>query len=266
MIKLLFCGDIVGRSGRQAVVDHLPALKEKYSPDLTIMNAENAARGMGITGKICNELYAAGVDIITTGNHVWDNKDIFKYINEDPRLVRPGNYPDKLPGKGSTLLELPNGEKILIANLMGQLFMSPQLNSPFEKMEKILERYTMGKNVQAIFVDFHAEVTSEKQSFANYFDGKISAMIGTHTHTPTADERILPKGTAMQTDTGMCGDYKSVIGMQLEISLERFSNKYSTGRLSPAEGPGTLCGIYIEIDSTTGHAKKIERVLAGEPL
>lgn len=266
MVRILFFGDIVGKSGRQAMEDHLPILKEKYTPDLIIANAENAARGMGITGKICKQLYTLGVDCITTGNHVWDNKDIFKYINDDQRLLRPGNYPDNLPGKGFSLLQTEKHHKILVVNLMGQLFMPSLLDSPLAHMEKILQRYVMGKNVTAIFVDFHAEITSEKQSFANYFDGKISAMIGTHTHTPTADERILPKGTAMQTDAGMCGDYKSIIGMQIDEPLHRFSKKHGTKRFEPAEGPGTLAGTCIHINEQTGLCEKIERFLFGAPL
>jgi len=266
VIKLLFLGDIVGKSGRQAVEKHLPELREKYNPNLVIVNAENAARGMGITKKICNTLYSAGVDCITTGNHIWDNKDIIKYINDDHRLLRPNNYPNTLPGKGTVLLETVANKKVLIVNLMGQIFMSPQLDSPVTNMEKILQRYVLGKNVDAIFVDFHAETTSEKQSFANYFDGKISAMIGTHTHTPTADERILPKGTGMQTDTGMCGDYKSIIGMKLEAPLERLSKKYATKYLETADGPGTLAGTYLEISPDTNLTKKIDRILFGEKL
>ncbi len=266
MIKLLFFGDVVGRSGRQVLLDTLPELKNEYEPDAIIINAENAARGFGLTGKICRSFYESGVDVITSGNHIWDNKDIFPHINDDPRLVRPANFPDTLPGRGATVIETPKGHKILVMNFMGQLFMSPQLNSPFILADKMLERYRLGQNVHAILVDVHAETSSEKNGMAHYLDGRVSCVVGSHTHVPTADERILPKGTAYQTDAGMCGDYNSIIGMDKTVPLERFVRKNSQGRLETAQGPGTACGLLVCVDPVTGLATKVQRVLAGHPL
>ncbi len=264
-MRILFLGDIYGRSGREAVARHLPALKDKLIPDVVIVNGENAAHGTGITDKICRELYELGVDCITTGNHVWDQRDIIRYIDDDPRLLRPGNYPKGTPGRGAYLHTAANGERILIANMMARLFMDP-LDDPFAAMKSLTDEYRLGRDTDVILLDFHGEATSEKLAMAFMLDGKISAMVGTHTHIPTADARILPEGTAYQTDAGMCGDYDSVIGVRKETPIARFTRKMPTERLGPADGEGTVCGVLIETDEKTGLAKQIASVVCGPHL
>ena len=211
-MRILFLGDIMGRSGRDAVVKYLPQLKEKLKPDVTIVNGENAAHGKGITSKIADSLYGLGVDCITTGNHVWDQRETVITIDKDPKLLRPLNFPEGTPGNGFYLHTNQDGQKLLIVNFMARLFMDP-LDDPFASAKELIEDYKLGSNVDAIFVDFHGETTSEKMSFAQFLDGKVSAVIGTHTHIPTADNQILPSGTGYLTDAGMCGDYDSVIGV-----------------------------------------------------
>lgn len=261
-MRILFLGDIMGRSGRDVVTKNLPDLKEKLKPDVIIANGENAAHGKGITDKICASLYELGVDCITTGNHIWDQRDIILYINDDPKLLRPGNFPPGTPGKGFYLHELDDGRKILIANFMGRLFMDP-LDDPFSAANNLLKDYVLGKNVDAVFVDFHGETTSEKMAFAHMLDGKVSGVVGTHTHIPTADAHILSGGTAFQTDAGMCGDYDSVIGVPKEIPIARFTRKMPTEKMTPASGDGTLCGVLIETDDRNGRAKNIGPVVVG---
>lgn len=264
-MRILFIGDVMGRSGREAVAKHLPVLREKLRPDVVIVNAENSAHGAGITGKICEELYALGVDCVTSGNHAWDQRDIILYIDKDPKLLRPANFPPGTPGKGDTLHVLEDGRKILIANFMGRLFMDP-LDDPFQGVKELLKRHRLGHNADAIFIDFHAETTSEKMAFAQMLDGQVSAVVGTHTHIPTADAQVLPGGTAFQTDAGMSGDYDSVIGVRKDIPIARFSRKMPTERMSPADGEGTLCGTLIVTDNRTGLAKRIGPVIAGPRL
>lgn len=264
-MRILFIGDIMGRSGREALAKHLPALKENLTPDVIIANAENAAHGAGINAKICEDLYALGVDCITSGNHVWDQRELILYIDRDPRLLRPANFPPGTPGQGTYLHQLADGRKILIANYMGRLFMDP-MDDPFNGINELLKRFSLGKNAQAIFVDFHAEATSEKMSFAHMLDGKVSAVVGTHTHVPTADSQVFPRGTAYQSDAGMTGDYDSVIGVRKEIPITRFSKKMPTERLTPADEEGTVCGIFVVTDDNTGLAKNIGPVIAGPRL
>lgn len=264
-MKLLFLGDIVGKSGRTAVLTHIPDLKRQYSPDCVIVNAENAAHGFGITKPMAEELFAAGVDVVTTGNHVWDKPDILAYISQEKRVLRPQNYPPHLPGSGLCEVETPRGQKIVVINIMGRLFMEA-LDDPFACIDTLLKPYNLGRNVHAIFVDFHAETTSEKQAFCHHVDGRVSAVVGTHTHVPTADERIFPKGTAFQSDAGMCGDYyNSVIGMQVAGSLGKFLKRIPYERMQPAEGEGTVCGTLVTL-GTNGLATSIERIRAGKPL
>jgi 2',3'-cyclic-nucleotide 2'-phosphodiesterase len=264
-MKLLFLGDIVGKSGRDAVLKHLPTLKKKYSPDCIIVNAENAAHGFGITKPIAAELFDAGVSVITTGNHIWDKTEILAYLSQEKRILRPHNYPAHLPGSGVCEVETIKGEKIVVINVMGRLFMET-LDDPFACLDTILKPYVLGRNVHAIFLDFHAETTSEKQAICHYLDGKVSAVVGTHTHVPTADERIFPKGTAYLSDAGMCGDYyNSVIGMQVAGSLGKFLKRLPYERMQPAEGDGTVCGALITVNSN-GLALTIERIREGKPL
>ncbi len=262
-MKILFVGDVMGRSGREALQKHLPALKKTLTPDVVIVNGENAASGAGITPKICEEFYEWGVDVITTGNHVWDQREIIPYIDRDKKLLRPANYPEGSPGSGVVRHELDDGRTITVINAMGRLFMD-SLDDPFRIVKDIVEKEKMGKGgTNAVFVDFHAEATSEKLSLAHYLDGKISALVGTHTHIPTADAHIMPGGTAYQSDAGMTGDYNSVIGIEKEIAIHRFVKKFAGERMRPASGEAALCGVYIVTNDKTGHSEKIEPVRVG---
>ena len=263
-MRILFLGDIMGRSGREAVKKHLPTLKEKLKPDAIIINAENAAHGRGLTEKICKELFELGADCITTGNHVWDQNETMLYITREPRLLRPANFPEGTPGNGHVVVEARNGAKILVANYMARLFMDP-MDDPFAQARELASRNPLGKTVHAIFVDFHGETTSEKMALAHMLDGQVTAVVGTHTHLPTADGQILVGGTAFQADAGMCGDYNSVIGMQKEVPITRFTKKVSSGPMQPADGEGTVCGCLIETDSN-GLTKNYGQVIIGPRL
>ncbi|MBT3558038.1 MAG: YmdB family metallophosphoesterase, partial [Rhodospirillales bacterium] len=227
-MRILICGDVVGKSGRDAVHKHLPHAIEKLDVDFTIVNGENAAHGYGITRKICDGFFDLGVDAITTGNHVWKQKEIISWIGEEPRVLRPLNFPEGTPGKGATQFEARGGQRIMVVHPMGRQFMEPS-DDPFAAVDDALRNYRLGKaasgNLDAIVVDIHAEATSEKMGMAHYLDGRVSAVVGTHTHIPTADAQILPGGTAFQTDLGMCGDYNSVIGMKKEAAIERFTTR-----------------------------------------
>jgi hypothetical protein len=264
-MNILFLGDIMGRSGREAVEYALPGLKESLEPDVIIVNGENAAHGKGITAKICKGLYELGVDCITTGNHVWDQREIILHIDQDKRLLRPANFPEGTPGAGIYRCTLENGQVIVIANLMARMFMDP-LDEPFAAARNILKQYQLGKNADAIFIDFHGETTSEKMALAHMCDGKVSAVIGTHTHIPTADAHILENATAFQTDAGMCGDYDSVIGVRKDIPVARFTKKMPTDRNVPADGAGTVCGVFIRTNNTDGRAVSIDQVILGPHL
>ncbi|MBL93816.1 MAG: TIGR00282 family metallophosphoesterase [Magnetovibrio sp.] len=258
-MNILAIGDVVGRSGRDVLLKHLSELKIKLSLDFIIVNGENAAHGFGITPKICKIFYEAGVNVITTGNHVWDQREIVEYIDEDPSLIRPLNYPAGTPGSGFGVFETVDNRRILVVQVMGRLFMDP-LDDPFAVLERVLKSYKLGTSVDAIVIDVHGEASSEKQAFGEIFDGQASAIFGTHTHVPTADHRILPGGTAFVTDLGMTGDYNSIIGMEKEVASSRFITKIPSGRLTPATGIGTLCGAFIQIDDVSGLAKRIQAV------
>ncbi len=255
----------MGRSGRDALEKHLPMLKEKLKPDAVIVNGENAAHGIGITEKICEEFYAFGVDVITTGNHVWDQREILTYIDRDPNLLRPINFPDNTPGNGFVVKALDNGQKICVINAMARLFMDP-MEDPFKMVMDVVKSHKLGQACDAIFVDFHGEATSETMAMGHYLDGKISALVGTHTHVPTADAHIFVGGTAYQTDAGMTGDFDSVIGVKKEIPIHRFTRKTPTERMIPADGEATLCGTLIETSDKTGLAKNIAPVRVGGRL
>lgn len=263
-MRILFIGDVMGRSGREAVAKHLPPLKRDLRADVTIVNGENAAHGAGITEKICEELYAAGADCITTGNHVWDQREIIPYIARDPKLLRPLNFPKDTTGNGAYLHVTGDGQKILIVNAMARLFMDA-IDCPFMGTDSLLSGYKLGRDADAIFIDFHGEATSEKLSYGHYFDGRVSAIVGTHTHIPTADAQILPKGTAYQSDAGMTGDYDSIIGVKKEPAIHRFVKKTPTERALPADGEATLCGTFIETNGR-GLAVRIEPVVIGPRL
>jgi 2',3'-cyclic-nucleotide 2'-phosphodiesterase len=264
-LNILFCGDVVGRSGRDAVKRHLSQLKRDLAIDVAIVNAENAAHGFGLTERLAGELYDAGADILTTGNHAWDQRELIAYIPRDPRLLRPANFPEGTPGAGWCLYPLDAGRSVLVVNLMGRLFMDA-LDDPFARLQAILSQYPLGGGPSAIVVDFHAEATSEKMAFAHFADGRVSAVLGTHTHVPTADAQILVGGTAYMSDAGMCGDYDSVIGVQKAPSVRRFVTKMPGEKAKPAEGEATLCGAFVVIDDATGLARRIEPVRLGGRL
>ncbi len=264
-MRILFIGDVMGRAGRDAVAAHLPSLRARLKTDVVICNAENAAHGVGINKKICDDLYALGVDCITSGNHIWDQREILLTIDQDPKLLRPLNFPKGTPGRGAYVHGLPDGRRILVANVMGRLFMDA-LDDPFAAMADLLKNQRMGAGINAVFVDIHAEATSEKMAMAHYLDGQVSAVVGTHTHIPTADCQILPGGTALQCDAGMTGDYDSVIGVRKDIPIMRFTRKMPTEKMQPAEGEGTVCGTFIETDDKTGHAVRIDPVRIGGRL
>lgn len=253
-MKILFCGDVVGRSGRDAIVKHVPKLRLEHGLDFVVVNGDNAAAGFGITPDICKEFYAAGVDVITGGDHIWDQKDIIPFMATEKRLLRPQNFPDKTPGTGHCVYTLSTGKKLLVLHLLGQVFHKEHANCPFLIADQIIASMHLGKNIAAILVDFHAEATSEKTAMGHYLNGRVSVVVGSHTHIPTQDARVLSKGTAYQTDAGMCGDYNSVIGFKTEAPLERFLSKISKARLEAAGEEGILCGLMVEIDDKTGLA------------
>lgn len=264
-MRILFCGDIVGRSGRDAVAKHLPEISKKLNIDFIIINAENASHGFGVTKTICEDLYKIGIDVITTGNHIWDKKEIISYIDQDKRLLRPINYPVTAPGRGYTIIPNRHGKDVLVINAQARLFMDT-LDDPFAAVDAVLKKYPLGKSIGAIVLDFHGEATSEKMAMGHFCDGRVSLVVGTHTHIPTADLQILPGGTAYQTDAGMCGDYDSVVGMEKAVPLFKFTRKMPTDRMQPAQGLGTICGVFVETDDATGLAKTIHPICLGARL
>ena len=263
-MNTLFCGDVVGRPGREAVKKYVPELRRRFAIDLVVVNAENAAAGRGLTERLCGEFYESGVDILTNGNHVWDQREIIPYLARDPCALRPANFPKGTPGAGWRLH--PVGERYaLVINLMGRLFMDA-LDDPFARLEELLAEFRLGVEAAAILVDFHAEASSEKMAMGHFADGRVSAVFGSHSHVPTADHQIFPGGTAYQTDAGMCGDYDSVIGMQKQPAVMRFMTKMPGERPQVAEGEATLCGILLETDDTSGLALSVEPVRIGGRL
>lgn len=264
-MRLVFIGDIIGRPGRKAVYEHLPTLKKSFQPDLVVINGENAAGGFGITEKIFNQLRDAGADVITLGNHAFDQREALVFIERENALLRPANYPPGTPGKGAGLFTARNGGQVLVMNVMGRVMMQP-LDDPFAIVEKELAACPMGDACDAVLIDFHGEATSEKTAMGHFVDGRASLVVGTHTHIPTADHQILPGGTGYQTDAGMTASYDSVIGMDKEEPLNRFISKIPGGRYSPADGEPTLCGLAVETDDKTGLAKNISPVRIGGRL
>ena len=255
-MRILFLGDIVGEPGRKSVIAHLNDIKRKHSIDFSIVNGENSAGGRGITPKIAKELFSAGVDVITTGDHVWDQRELLDYLPTQPKLLRPINYPPETPGNGSVVVETEFGS-IAVLNAQGRTFMNPPLENPFTIVETEVNRLTED-GVKIIFLDFHAETTSESIAMGFHLDGKVSAVVGTHTHVQTADERILPQGTAHLTDAGMCGPEISVLGRNVESVVFRFKSGLPT-RFPVAKGPVRLCGMIVDIDPDTGRATHVER-------
>ncbi len=256
MLRLLFLGDIIGETGRKAVIDMVPRLKQALGIDFVIVNGENAAAGRGITGKITIDLLRAGIAVVTTGDHIWDQKDLSTYIDSEPRLLRPINYPPGTPGKGSIVLETAKG-KVGVINVQGRTFMQPSLENPFLHLEHEVKR--IRAETKVIFVDAHAETTSEKIAIGRFLDGKVSAVAGTHTHVQTADEQIFPGGTAFICDAGMCGPTESILGREIEPIIRRFITSMPAN-FPVAKGNVTLHGILVDIDTGTGKAHSIARI------
>ena len=264
-MNLAFFGDVVGRSGRRAISKYLPQLRKELKLDVVVINGENAAGGFGITEATAGELYESGADIITLGNHSFDNAGGLSYISREPRLLRPVNYPKgTAPGQGAGLFDI-KGYRVLVVNVLGRVFMDA-LDDPFASIEQELAACPLGEMADAIIIDIHAEATSEKQGMGHFCDGRASLVVGTHQHVPTADTRILPQGTAFQTDAGMCGDYSGVIGMDKDEPLHRFTTRMRGGRFEAASGEGTVCGVFVQTDNKTGLAVRAEPIRIGPSL
>jgi 2',3'-cyclic-nucleotide 2'-phosphodiesterase len=261
-MRILFIGDIVGRSGRNVVSERLPGLIADWKLDLVVINGENAAGGFGITEAIYQELVDVGADAITLGNHAWDQREALVFIERAPRLIRPINYPPGTPGRGAAMIETKNGGQALVINAMGRIFMDP-LDDPFAAIERELSACALKSGADAIIIDMHCEATSEKQAMGYYADGRATLVVGTHTHAPTADHRVLPAGTAFMTDVGMTGNYDSIIGMAKEEPINRFVRRIPSTRFEPPNGAGTLCGLAVETDDATGLATRVAAVRLG---
>jgi metallophosphoesterase (TIGR00282 family) len=264
-VRILFIGDILGRSGRAIVLERLPGLIRDWKLDFVVINGENAAGGFGITEAIYQDLTGAGADAITLGNHAWDQKEALVFIERAPRLIRPVNYPKGTPGRGAALIDARNGKRVLVVNALGRIFMDP-LDDPFAALEREITACPLKTAADAIIVDMHAEASSEKQAMGFFLDGKVSLVIGTHTHVPTADHQVLTGGTAFMTDVGMTGDYDSCIGMAKEEPLARFLRRIPGGKFEPAMGPATLCALALETDDATGLARRVAAVRLGGRL
>jgi metallophosphoesterase (TIGR00282 family) len=264
-MRILFVGDIVGRTGRNIVYDRLPGLIADWKLDLVLINGENAAGGFGITEAIYNELIDAGADAVTLGNHAWDQREALVFIERAPRLIRPANYPAGTPGRGAALIDTKNGKRALVINALGRIFMDA-LDDPFAVVDRELNACPLRQGADAIVIDMHCEATSEKQAMGYFCDGRASLVVGTHTHAPTADHRLLPGGTAFVTDVGMTGDFDSVIGMNKDEPLNRFLHKIPSAKFEAATGAATLCAIAVETDDVTGLAAKVGAVRLGGVL
>ncbi len=266
-MRLGFFGDVVGRSGREGLVRHLPALRRRLGLEFVIVNGENAAGGFGITESTAKEMFEAGADCVTLGNHSWDQKEALTYIGREPRLIRPVNYSPfaQAPGRGAWLFDTASGRRVLVINVLGRVNMD-SLDDPFAAVDRELEACPLGGAADAVVVDMHAEATSEKMAMGHFCDGRASLVVGTHTHVPTADAQILPGGTAYQTDAGACADYDSVIGNDKAEPLRRFTTRINSERYKPASGPATVCGVFVETDPGTGLARRIEPIRVGGRL
>ncbi len=264
-MRLLFLGDLVGRAGRNIVIERLPGLIAEWNLDFVIVNGENSAHGFGISEEIFNDVIGAGADVITLGNHAFDQKDTQVWIERQSRLLRPVNFPPGTPGRGAYVYEGRRGHRVLVMNVMGRIYMDA-LDDPFRAVDKEIEACPLGQMVDAIVIDMHAEATSEKQAMGHFVDGRATLVVGTHTHVPTADHRVLPGGTAYLSDAGMCGDYDSVLGMEKDEPVSRFLRKIAAGRFQPAQGPATLCGVAVETDGPNGLATGIWPVRLGASL
>ncbi|MFZ1662943.1 MAG: TIGR00282 family metallophosphoesterase [Paracoccaceae bacterium] len=265
-MKILFLGDVVGRAGRDAVISRLPRLREEWSLDFVVVNGENATAGIGISADHAKAILNAGADCLTLGDHAFDQKDMFSFIESEPRIIRPLNYAKTAPGRGARLFDARGGRKILVAQVLGQVFMKRPFDDPFSAVDAVLRNHPLGGMAQAILVDVHAEATSEKMGMGHWCDGRASVVVGTHTHVPTGDAQILLGGTAFQSDAGMCGDYNSVIGMDKLEPLRRFVTGMGKERFTPAEGDATLAGLYVETDDRSGKATKVRMIRVGGKL
>jgi len=265
-MRLLFLGDVMGRTGRAAISEHLPRLRQEWALDFVVVNGENATGGMGLNTAHAQAILAAGADCVTLGDHAFDQKDMMKAVETEPRILRPVNYAKSAPGIGARLFSAGSGKKVLVVQALGQVFMKKPFADPYSAVEAVLKSHPLGKLAAAIIVDFHAEATSEKMAMGHWCDGRASLVVGTHTHVPTADAQILPRGTAYQTDAGMCGDYDSVIGMDKLEPIRRFVTGMVKDRFTPANGAATLCGTFVETDDATGLAKRVVSVRQGGRL
>lgn len=265
-MKILFLGDVVGRAGRKALTERLPRLREDWKIDFVVVNGENATGGMGLSGAHAKEFFEAGADVVTLGDHAFDQKDMLGFVEQERRMIRPLNYAKGAPGAGARLFSDRRGRKVLVAQVLGQVFMKRAFEDPFGTIETALKPYPLGGQAQAVLVDVHCEATSEKMAMGQFLDGRASVVVGTHTHVPTGDAMILPKGTAYMTDAGMCGDYHSVIGMDKAEPLRRFVTGMAKTRFSPALGEATLSGLYVETDDATGRALRVQPVREGGVL
>lgn len=265
-MRILFLGDVVGRSGRAAIAERLPHLRLAWGLDFVVVNGENASQGAGLTAEHAKVILQAGADCVTLGDHAFDQKDMLQFIEQEPRILRPINFSKVAPGRGVKIFDATQGRKILVTQVLGQVFMKRPFDDPFSAVETILKTHRLGGVVQAALVEVHAEATSEKMALGHWCDGQASLVVGTHTHVPTGDAQILPQGTAYLTDAGMCGDYNSVIGMDKLEPLRRFITGMSSGRFMPAEGPATLSGVFVETDDRTGKALKVRMIREGGRL
>ncbi|RKT30766.1 hypothetical protein BXY70_2759 [Roseovarius halotolerans] len=265
-MRILFLGDVVGRAGRSAVADTLPRLREEWRLDFVVVNGENASGGMGLTGDHAKALLASGADVLTLGDHAFDQKDMQQFIESEPRVIRPLNYAKEAPGRGHGVFQDGRGRKVLVCQVLGQVFMKRCFDDPFSAVDAVLRAHPPGGAVQAALVDVHCEATSEKMAMGHFCAGRASMVVGTHTHVPTADAQILSGGTAFQSDAGMCGDYDSVIGMDKTEPMRRFIGGMARGRFQPALGDVTLSGLYVETDDKTGKALRVEMVRQGGRL
>jgi hypothetical protein len=265
-MRLLFLGDLVGRAGRNAAIKALPQLREDWQLDFVVVNAENAASGFGLTAAIADQLFAAGADVVTLGDHAFDQREMLTHIEREPRILRPLNFAKAAPGRGSGLFEATRGRKVFVAVALGRVFMNRPFDDPFSALDTALKAAPLGATAAASVVEIHAEATSEKMGIGHWCDGRASLVVGSHTHVPTADAMILAKGTAYQTDAGMCGDYDSVIGMDKLEPLKRFVSGMATARFEPALGEATLCGTFVETDDSTGLARRVAQVRLGGRL
>ncbi|CRL09215.1 metallophosphoesterase, MG_246/ family [Phaeobacter italicus] len=262
-MRILFLGDVMGRAGRKAITENLPQLREAWRLDFVVVNGENASNGMGLKADHAELLLAAGVDCLTLGDHAFDQKDMLQFIEKEPRIIRPLNFAKNAPGRGYRLFNAPGGRKVLVVQALGQVFMKRAFDDPFGAVEAVLKSHPRGGLAQAVIVDMHCEATSEKMAMGHFCNGRASLVVGTHTHVPTADAQILSEGTGYLTDAGMCGDYNSVIGMDKAEPMRRFLTGMPKSRFTPAEGPATLSGVFVETDDRTGAAKSIRMVRHG---